>query len=185
LNVVSRRMLLLIVLNWVFFGVMIVGAFFGEAGFVRVLRWPVGEEAFPVEIGDVVLLLISILFNNLVLSGFVLVTLTGLGFFGVPLLFLCFRAFLWGLLLNGLPTPLFLAALPTLILEGEGYVLAAFAGVILGLAWLKPRLVYPGEELSRSEAVRRAFTECAHIYVLVVSILFVAAVVETVTLVLV
>jgi len=185
LNIVSGRMLLLIVLNWVFFGVMIVGVFFEEAGFAGVLRWPVGEEAFTVEIGDAVLLLVSVFFTNLVLSGFVLVTLTGLGFFGLPLFFLCLRAFFWGFLLSRLSTPLFLAAFPTLILEGEGYVLAALGGVVLGLSWLRPRLVYPREELSRSEAVRRAFKECAHIYILVALILFAAAVVEIVTLVVV
>jgi len=178
-------MLLLIVLNWLFFGVMIVGVFFQEAGFAGVLRWPVGEKAFTVEIGDAGVLLASVFFNNLVLSGFVLVTLTGLGFFGLPLFFLCLRAFFWGLLLGRLSTPLFLAALPTLVLEGEGYVLAALAGVVLGLSWLRPRLVYPGEELSRSEAVRRAFRECMCIYILVALILFVAAVVEIVTLVVV
>jgi len=64
-----------------------------------------------------------------------------------------------------------------------GYVLAALAGVILGLSWLKPRSVYPGAELSRYEAVRRASRECMRIYVLVVLVLFIAAVVETVTLV--
>jgi len=73
--------------------------------------------------------------------------------------------------------------MPTLILEGEGYVLGALAGVVLGLAWLKPRLVYPDETLSRSETVRLAFKECGRIYVLAVLVLFAAAVVETVTLV--
>jgi len=185
LNVVSKRMLLLVVLNWVFFGVMIIGAFFQEAEFAVVLSWPVGDEVFTVTIDNAALLVYSIFFNNLVLSGFVLVTLTGLGFFGLPLFFLCFRALLWGFLLNGLSTPMLLAAFPTLILEGEGYVLAALAGVVLGLSWLKPRLMYPGEELSRPEAVRRASRECVRIYVLVVLVLFVAAVVETVTLVIV
>jgi len=183
INVVSGRMLLLVVLNWMFFGVMVVGVLLEEAGFAGALRWPVGEEAFTVETSDAVLLLVGVFFNNLVLSSFILVTLTGLGFFGLPLFFLCFRALLWGFLLNGLSTPMLLVAFPTLILEGEGYVLATLAGVILGLSWLKPRSVYMGEELSRSEAVRRASRECMRIYVLVVLVLFIAAVMETVTLV--
>ena len=79
----------------------------------------------------------------------------------------------------------FLAALPTLALEGEGYVLAALAGVNLGLAWLKPKWAYRGEDLSRSEAVNKALKECARIYVFVAVFLFVAAVVETITLILV
>jgi len=92
---------------------------------------------------------------------------------------------LWGVLLNGLLTSQFLAAFPTLILEGEGYVLAALAGVNLGLSLLKPEWAYKGEGLSRLEAVKRALKDCAYTYVLVAIFLFVAAVVETVTIFLV
>jgi uncharacterized membrane protein SpoIIM required for sporulation len=80
---------------------------------------------------------------------------------------------------------MFLAALPTLILEGEAYVLAALAGVNIGLSWLTPNWVYKQEKesLSRSEALRRAFRQSAYVYVFVVILLLAAAIVETLTLV--
>jgi len=183
-SVVWRRVWFLIVLNWLFFGFIVVGGLLVQAGVVEVYAWPFGE-VFPVEAADPLFLVGFIFVFNLVLSGFVLVTLTGFAFFGLSLFFLCLRAFLWGTLLSGLSTPLFLVALPTLILEGEGYVLAALAGVVLGISWLKPNWVFreADEDLSRSEAVKRTLKECARIYVLAALILLIAAVVETATVV--
>lgn len=182
-RVVWRNGLFVVVLNWLFFGAIVVGALLEENETVGVYRWPVGAEVFTLEASSAVLSVITIFFFNLVLSGFILVTLTGLALFVLPVGFLLFRAFLWGALLNGLSTPMFLAALPTLVLEGEGYVLAALAGVNLGLSWLKPQWTYRREELSRSEAVEQAFKDCARIYVLVALLLLMAAIVETITLI--
>jgi len=172
----------LAILNWLFFGFIVVGGLLVQAGAVEVYAWPFGE-VFSVGVTNAFLLFGVIFLFNLVLSGFVLVTLSGLAFFGLPLFFLSFRAFLWGMLLNGLSTPMFLAALPTLMLEGEGYVLAALAGVNLGLAWLKPKWAYGEAELSRLDAIKRALKDCARVYVLVAAFLLVAAVVETITLI--
>jgi len=181
--VVSKRALLFVVLNWLFFGSLLVGAFVAESGAVRAFRWSVGAEVFSLKSSNVVLLVVSIFFFNLVVSGFVLVTLTGLALFVLPFGFLSVRAFLWGRLLEGLSTPLFLAALPTLILEGEGYVMASLAGIILGLSWLKPRWMYKGEELSRSRAVKMAFQDSARIYVWVGVLLLMGTIVEAMTLI--
>jgi uncharacterized membrane protein SpoIIM required for sporulation len=70
-------------------------------------------------------------------------------------------------------------------LEGEAYVLAALAGVNLGMSWLKPSWVYKKEQngFSRSEALRKAFMDCGYVYVFVVVLLLAAAIVETLTLV--
>lgn len=174
----------LAVLNWLFFGFILVGSLLGQVGVVEAPAWPFGE-VFPVEVSNALLMVGVIFVFNLFLSGFVLVTLTGFVFFGSSLFFLCFRALLWGVLLGGLSTSMFLAALPTLALEGEGYVLAALAGVNLGLSWLKPEWVYRGEALSRSEAVEKALKDCVRIYVFVAVFLVAAAVVETITLILV
>jgi len=184
LSVVWRRGWVLVVLNWLFFGFIVFGGLLGQFGVVEVYYWPFGE-IFPVEVGNAFLTVGFIFISNLILSSFVLVTLTGLAFFGLPLFFISFRAFLWGMLLNGLSTPLFLAALPIVLLEGEGYVLAALAGVNLGLSWLKPSWAYRCEDLPRLEAFKRALKDCARIYVLVAAVLLVAAVVETLTLVLI
>lgn len=127
-------------------------------------------------------MILAIFFFNLVVSGFVLVTLSGLVFFPLSVAVLAFRAVLWGLLLNQLPTTWFLAALPTLMLEGEGYVLASTAGVTLGWSWFRPKRLYNSESLSRVEALKRAFKECARVYVLVAILLFAAAIVETATI---
>lgn len=181
-SAISRRGFLLVVLNWLFFGVIVVGAFLAQGGYVRVFEWPLGEEISHEEMGNVPFMVVSIFLFNLAVSGFVLVTLSGLAFFVLPVVFLLVRAALWGVLLNRLPPPWFLAAFPTLILEGEGYVLAGVAGVGLGLSWLKPEWAYGREELSRLDSVRRALKDCARIYVLVAMFLFVAAVVETATI---
>lgn len=182
LSAVVSRSWVLVVLNWLFFGFIVVGSVLGQMGIVEVYSWPFGE-VLPVDVSNVLLVVGFVFVFNLVLSGFVLVTLTGLAFFGLPVFFLCFRALLWGNLLSGLSTPSFLVVLPTLMLEGEGYVLAALAGVNLGLSWLKPNWAYRGEGLSRLDAVKKAFMDCARIYVLVTLFLLVAAVVETITLV--
>ena len=132
-SVVSKRGWVLVVLNWLFFGFVVVGSFVGQAGVVWVQVWPFGES-LPNGGGNVLLLIGMIFVFNLVLSGFVLVTLTGFVFFGLSVFFLSLRALLWWMLLNGLSTSLFLLALPTVILEGEGYVLAGLVGVSLGLS---------------------------------------------------
>lgn len=184
-NVVTKRALLLVSLNWLFFGGLLAGALAAEAGFARFFVLPVGAEVFSSEVSNVVLLLISIFLFNLILSGFALLTLTGLGLFVLPVGFLILRAFLWGMLLDGLSTPVFLAALPTVVLEGEGYALAALAGIVLGLSWFKPKWAYPKEGLSRLEAIRRSLRDCARTYALVSIVLLLGATVETLTLILV
>jgi hypothetical protein len=71
--------------------------------------------------------------------------------------------------------------LPTILLEGEGYVSAGATGVILGLSWLRPSWI--GQEgISRRESLKRAMKECAYLYVLVALLLLAAALVETLTL---
>lgn len=122
---------------------------------------------------------------NLVLSAFLVVTLPGLAFFGLSAVLLAYRGAVWGFFLAFASTPLFLAALPTVVLEGEGYVLASVAGTVLGLSWFKPGWVFRGENVSRRKALRKAFRECFYLYALISVVLLVAAVVETVTLYLV
>jgi hypothetical protein len=128
------------------------------------------------------LLALGIFLFNLVVSGFLLTTLSGLVFFGLPLLVLVWRALLWGVMIAQLPSPQFFVALPTLILEGEAYVIAAVAGALLGLSWLKPAWVNRGEKLTRRLALQAAWIECAKLYFWVVLLLIVGAVIEAVTL---
>ena len=135
---------------------------------------PFGDGWFMMFVGIFVL--------NLVLSAFVVVTLPGMLFFPLSAAFLVFRAVLWGLLLYPLPAWLFLAVLPTLIVEGEAYVVAAVAGTVAGLSWVKPSWMFKTEVLSRREALRTALSEGKHLYKAVMLLLFVSAIVETATI---
>ena len=130
---------------------------------------------------DVSFTFLNIFVSNLIVSGFLLLTVSGLLFFVAPFCILAYRAALWGVLLNGLSTPAFLAALPTILLEGEGYVFAGGAGIILGMSWLRPSWI--GQEgISRLESLKRTIRECTCFYVLVALLLLAAAFVETLTL---
>ncbi len=168
--------------NFLYFWLIFVGVFVAQIPSLALYELPLALDPFAGFMENPALLVIVLFLFNVVVSGFFVTTLPGLLFFALPFVVVSWRALLWGVMLAEFTTSWFLLAMPTLILEGEGYVLGALAGVVLGLAWLKPRLVYPEEKLSRSEAVRLAFKECGRIYVLAVLVLFAAAVVETVTL---
>ncbi len=184
LSCVSRRSWVLAIVNCVYFGCIFVATVLGQFLY-RQLPYtgePFGVGEFFLGL-DWPLMILSVFLFNLGLSGFVLVTLPGLVFFPLSVVALGVRAAFWGLMLNQLPTPLFLVAFPTLILEGEGYVLAAICGTNLGLSWFRPGWVYKNKGFSRLEALETASKDCVRIYFFVTLFLFVAAVVEVVTIV--
>ena len=78
---------------------------------------------------------------------------------------------------------LFLTVLPTFVLEGEAYVFAALAGSLAGSSWIRPAYVYREEALSRVVALKKSLEECLRVYVFVAMLLFMAAVVETGTMI--
>lgn len=166
-------------MNILYFGSMLVAALITGRQYALEDEWIIDGNLAGT--GGLVVMFASIFLFNLVVSGFLVLTLTGLLFFVLPAGLLVMRAALWGFMMNQLSTPVFLAAFPTLLLEGEGYVIAGVAGVNLGLAWLKPSWV-GGGGISRREALRQAVKECGYLYVLVIVLLLVAAVVETFTL---
>lgn len=130
--------------------------------------------------GDAVVTVVWIFVFNLVLSAFIVVTLSGLAFFPLSAVALFVRAVLWGFLICPLPAWAFLVVLPTLVFEGEAYVFAGVAGTMLGVSWFKPRWVFKGEsQLSRRDSLKRAFGELKQVYFFVVLLLFVGAIVET------
>jgi hypothetical protein len=144
--------------------------FYGDSGFVvpeflESVGWP--------------FLVLGIFLFNVGLTALAFTTLPGFGFFPLSAGVLLYRGLFWGLILQPLPAWRFLLVLPVVILEGEAYVLAATAGTVVGLSWMFPKLAYPEESLSRLDALRKALKECLHTYVLVVSILFAAALAET------
>ena len=176
-----RRGFLFLVLNALYFGFIFIGALLSQIPSIAVYELPLGGTVFDVNVNPL-LLLVEIFLFNLFASGLLVTTFPGLVLFVLPIGVVLWRALLWGTLIAQLPSPHFFAALPTFILEGEAYVIAAVAGITLGLSWLKPRWAYKDENLSRSEALRKAVRECAGLYVLVAVLLLIAAIVETATI---
>ncbi|MDH5449748.1 MAG: stage II sporulation protein M [Candidatus Bathyarchaeota archaeon] len=182
LGILLKRSAVHAVMSIVYFGSIFVAVLWAQ------IQVPPPYVGVPVELPgflsglDWPLVVIGIFFFNLVWSSFIIVTLPGLVFFPLSAGVLVYRGFLWGLLLSQLPTSLFLVVLPTAVLEGEGYVLASVTGTILGMSWLKPDWVFKGEEMSRLKSFKKVTNECLRLYVLVIVLLFVAAVVETFTI---
>lgn len=174
----ARRLPFFALINLVFFGSVLIGVFFAQPATPPLSEKFAPPSFFPLLQSDLPTLVVVIFLSNLVLSAFLLLTLTGMVFFAIPVVVLVWRAWDWSNMISQLPTSLFLVALPTMILEGEGYVMASAAGVVLGLSWLMPSLIFDGESLSRVEALKRAFREAGYVYIVVATILFVAALVE-------
>jgi hypothetical protein len=184
IGIISKRGKLLAVFNLLYFSSIFVAALVAGFLFAPPLYMGGSPEifgAFP--FGDPVIAFFVIFLSNLVLSAFVVVTLPGLGFFALSAVTMAVRSVLWGLLIYPLPVWGFLATLPTLILEGEAYVFAAVAGTTLGVSWLNPSWLYREEGgLSRVDALKKAFSEFKRMYFLVILLLFVGAIVETLTI---
>jgi hypothetical protein len=128
-------------------------------------------------------MVLSIFIYNVALSAFVAVTLPGFVFFPLSTAFLLYRAAIWGLLLHCQPTWVLLVALPALVFEGEGYVFAAVAGSVVGISWLRPKWLGSGEGLPRFAALKKALKECLIMYLPVVALIFCAATIESLVLV--
>jgi len=182
-KLISSRGRLLALMNFVFFASVFAVAIASEL--LLPPRLYSGWQArFPeIIIGNnFLIVLLGIFLSNLVLSAFVVVTLPGFVFFPISIAMLLFRGFLWGVFLAFQPTWLLLAAIPTVVLEGEGYALAAVAGTVVGVSWLKSKWIFNDENITRVEAFQKGLKECLVIYLLVGTILLVAAIIETVTL---
>jgi len=177
---IAKRSNAVMMVSWLFFGALLVGAFFGQAQIVwDVFKWP-SKTAFPTN--NLPLLVLWIFLFNLLWSSLVLLTLSGFVFFAVPLVIMTYRAWLWGVLLANLPISLFWVVIPVLVVEGEAYVLSCVAGVNLGLALLRPNMIFKEEGISRLQAVKRAFKECAYFYIFVAVLLLAAAIIEALLL---
>jgi hypothetical protein len=122
---------------------------------------------------------------NLFVGSFVDITLPSLLMPFSGLLIGGVRAVLWGLILSPANPALRLAMIPhsvTLLLEGQGYILALLAAWIQGRAFLQPWTVGAGG-LGRGyfEGIKRTAT----LYILVILVLAAAAVYEVIEVVLI
>jgi len=175
--------MLLALMNVLFFGsILVVVAFFERTlppPLVLNVRSPFLEELFN---GDPFVSAFAILIFDLFFSAFVFVMLLSVAFFPLSIGFLLFRAFIWGSLLYSQPTWTLLVAIPTVILQGEAYALAALTGLLVGLSWIKPEWVYRGKSLTRREAFNKSLEEYRMFYVFAIMFMVAGAITETVAL---
>ncbi|HSK83657.1 MAG TPA: hypothetical protein VK902_09710 [Rubrobacter sp.] len=119
---------------------------------------------------------------NLIVGSFVFITVPSLIIPFSGLLIGVYRALLWGLLFS--PSAAVGAGLvfhlPTIILEGQAYVLAMLAAYVQGMAFVRPR---SAGAKTRREGYREGVKRSVRIYLLVAIVLFVAAVYEAVSVI--
>ncbi len=177
IELLSNRAMVFVILNWVFFSSILMGSLLVQ---VERVTTPISVELKS--FWEAASLVGRVFVFNLFVSSFMVVTLPGIAFFALSPLLLFVKGTLWGSSLANMPSWRVLVILPTLILEGEAYVLAGVAGVNLGLSWLRPWWLYEGD-IPRKEAFLKAWNECSHIYSWVTMILFLAAVMEVATII--
>lgn len=121
---------------------------------------------------------------NLVLGTLVAITLPSLVFPPLGALAGAYRAALWGVLLSPAEPALRLPLIPhtpTLLLEGQGYILAVFAGLAAWQGFWQPARF---GERGRLAGYRTAWRRSLSVYALVVAVLLVAAIYEAVEVIL-
>jgi hypothetical protein len=128
--------------------------------------------------GRVVLAMVLTFAVNLSLGSFASITLPSLVIPFSGLLIGVSRATTWGIMLSPTSHPMRMMMIPhmlTLILEGQGYILAMLAAYVQGSGFLFPRTVgVTGHFRGYGEGLKRA----ARLYLLVAIVLGVAAVYE-------
>ena len=131
--------------------------------------------------GDIIGIIVTIFAVNSILGSFL--QLTVLNNIGLGTLIFIYRPLIWGILYaptSPQATMTLIVVIPTLLLEGIAYIIAFAASIDLILAIVKPKSL--GEE-SRLKAWKKAWIYNLKSYVLVLIMLFAAAVVETITIV--
>jgi len=188
LNLVKQNFREYVLLNLLYYGLVATSMAYAyvfpevQRGLMEALRTEF-PEAFPWVVeayisGNIPLAAALTFSINLILGSFVYITASSLiiPFGGIAMG--CVRAVGWGLLLAPTSPELAWAMIPhslTLILEGQGYILAMFAAYIQwkGVIWPKST----GEE-KRLKAYLTGIGKTAHIYILVTLVLAIAAVYE-------
>ncbi len=130
--------------------------------------------------GNILTVILTIFGVNSVLGTFISITIPNM--LGLGTLVFIYRPMLWGLIyapISPQDTILLLKVIPTILLEGTAYVIAFAASLDLVLALVKPEKL---EENSRLKALKKAWIYNLKSYVLVLIVLFLAAVVETITI---
>ncbi len=130
--------------------------------------------------GDLISVILTIFGFNASLGSFLFITV--LNVIGIGTLVFLYRPFLWGFIyapINPQATILLIYVIPTLILEGLAYVMAFAASTDFILSIIKPGAL---GETKRLAAFKKAWVYNLKSYVLILIVLFIAAVVESVTI---
>ncbi|GAB4306367.1 MAG: hypothetical protein Kow0019_01140 [Methanobacteriaceae archaeon] len=130
--------------------------------------------------GDLLSVILTIFGFNASLGSFFFITV--LNMIGIGTLVFLYRPFLWGFIyapINPQATTLLIYVIPTLLLEGLAYVMAFTASTDFILSIIKPSAL---EEDKRLNAFKKAWINNLKSYVLILIVLFIAAVVEAVTI---
>ena len=178
-----------IVLNVVYYGLVVCGMVYvlfdpspqqslSEAVGRAFTEGPLSTLVGAYRGGQVLLAIVLTFVVNLIGGSFAVITIPSLLIPFIGLLVGAVRAVLWGLILSPTSTELakpMIAHSLTLILEGQGYILAMLAVYIHGKSFLWPRTV---GATTRGEGYRAGVKRSAQIYLFVVLLLAVAAVYE-------
>ena len=130
--------------------------------------------------GDLISVILTIFGFNASLGSFFFITV--LNMIGIGTLIFLYRPFLWGFIyapINPQATALLIYVIPTLLLEGLAYVMAFAASTDFILSIIKPHAL---DEEKRWDAFKKAWINNLKSYVLILIVLFIAAVVEAVTI---
>jgi hypothetical protein len=168
-----RRRKIFVMLNMLFFDSLFLGVLMGQF-----LYFP----SFNVDLSwlyvlDWHLMMLTIFAWNFILGGIISLVLPGFAFFPFSAALLIERGFSWGVMLSRNPIVSPFSVL-VFALEGEGYVLAAMAGTLLGLSWLRPNWIYK-DGLSRLDALKTASKEALRFLLISAITLLLGAIVET------
>lgn len=174
----------------IYFGLVVIGAIIGilYPDYALEVKRIIGEQFVSstpglfqaIGAGKILTVIAMIFLINSILASFLSITV--LNVIGLGTIIFIYRPLLWGLIyapVNQESTMLLLAVIPTLLLEGTAYVLAFTSSLDLPLALIKPGRL---EEESRWKAFKKAVVYNLKSYVLVLIVLFIAAIVETVTI---
>ena len=121
---------------------------------------------------------IGIVVFQLLFGGFLVASLSGMLLFPLPVGILAYHAFCLGLILWAVPSSMFWPLMLAFFLEGEAFVLGALGGILVGISWMMPSLLYGRERYSRKETLVKSLTDSACFYLLAITLLIAAAVVE-------
>ena len=178
-----------IVLNFVYYGLVVCGMIYilfdrslqqslSEAALQAFTEGPLSAVGSAYGGGKALLAMVLTFTVNLILGAFMVITLPSLLIPFSGLLMGALRAVLWGLVLSPTTPELARGMIPhslTLVIEGQGYILAMLAVYIHGKGFLWPRTVGAA---TRGQGYRTGVNRSAQVYLLVILVLAVAAVYE-------